>query len=288
MFCQIWYNKTRFEIKDLRFKNKIKFIHKSRSRFNSRINYIISEIHNMENNTYLSVIIPAFNEENRIKKTLESVAAYLKQQNYESEVLVVCDGVTDRTAEVAKMFFGKIANLRVIENKENHGKGYVTRQGMIEAKGERRVFMDADNSTSLEQIQRFLPYFEQGYDVVIGDRDLKESNIQVHQSRLKELLGDFGNLLIQVLAVPGIDDTQCGFKAFSKNASEKIFPKMTIDRWGFDIEALALALRFGYKIKTVPVVWVNDPNSKVKFSAYINTFIELARIKWNLINGKYN
>lgn len=247
-----------------------------------------TEILKSENNIYLSVIIPAYNEENRIKKTLESIAAFLSHKNYRTEVLVVCDGVTDKTAEVSKMFLDKIPSLRVIENKENHGKGYVTRQGMLEAKGERRVFMDADNSTSLDQIDKFLPFFEQGYDVVIGDRDLKESKIAVHQSRFKEALGDFGNFLIQSLAVPGIEDTQCGFKVFSKKASEQIFSKMTIDRWGFDIEALALALKFGYKIKTMPVTWINDPNSKVKFSGYINTFADLAKIKWNLMTGKYN
>lgn len=237
---------------------------------------------------YLSVVIPAYNEENRIKKTLESIAGFLSRQSYKSEVLIVCDGVSDRTAEVSRLFSGRIPNLRVIENKENHGKGYVTRQGMLEAKGERRVFMDADNSTSLNQVDGFLPFFEQGYDVVIGDRDLKESKIAVHQSRFKELLGDFGNFLIQSLAVPGIRDTQCGFKVFSKNASEKIFSKMTIDRWGFDIEALALAFKFGFKIKTMPVTWVNDPNSKVKLSGYINTFVDLAKIKWNLMTGKYD
>ncbi|MBU4339213.1 glycosyltransferase family 2 protein [Patescibacteria group bacterium] len=236
---------------------------------------------------YLSVIIPSYNEESRIKKTLESIAAFLSKQDYQAEVLVICDGAIDKTAEISRLFSGRIYNLRIIENKENHGKGYVTRQGMLEAKGERRVFMDADNSTSLNQVDRFLPFFEEGYDVVIGDRDLKESKIAVHQSRIKELLGDFGNFLIQILAVPGIEDTQCGFKVFSKKASERIFPKMTIDRWGFDIEALALANKFGFKIKTVPIVWINDPNSKVKLSGYINTFVELFKIKWNLMTGKY-
>ncbi|MFH1048938.1 MAG: dolichyl-phosphate beta-glucosyltransferase [Patescibacteria group bacterium] len=238
-------------------------------------------------NIYLSVIIPVYNEEKRIINTLGSVGNFLAKQKYISEVLVVSDGSTDRTIEVVRPFTAKIRNFRIIENKENHGKGYVTRQGMLEAKGERRVFMDADNSTSLNQVDRFLPFFEEGYDVVIGDRDLKESKIAVHQSRIKELLGDFGNFLIQILAVPGIEDTQCGFKVFSKKASERIFPKMTIDRWGFDIEALALANKFGFKIKTVPIVWINDPNSKVKLSGYINTFVELFKIKWNLMTGKY-
>lgn len=236
---------------------------------------------------YLSVVIPAYNEENRIRKTLESIADFLSKQKYQAEVLVISDGAKDQTCEIARSFAGKIVNLKVIENKENHGKGYVTRQGMMAAQGQVRVFMDADNSTDLKEIDKFLPFFKEGYDVAIGDRDLKESKVAVHQSKLKEALGDFGNFLIQTLAVPGIEDTQCGFKVFSKKASEVIFKKMTIDRWGFDIEALALANKFGFKIKTVPIVWVNDPNSKVKLSGYINTFAELLRIKWNLMTGKY-
>jgi len=238
-------------------------------------------------NIYLSVVIPAYNEEKRLAGTLESIASFLPKQNYESEVLVISDGSKDKTAELAKTFAGKIKNLKIVENKENHGKGYVTRQGMLQAKGKFRVFMDADNATTLDQIDRFLPFFQDGYDVVIGDRDLKESRIKIRQSRLKEFLGDFGNTLIQILAVPGIEDTQCGFKAFSAPAAEEIFKRMTIDRWGFDIEALAIANKLGYKIKTVPVAWVNDPNSKVKLSGYVNTLVELFRIKWNLIANKY-
>lgn len=240
-----------------------------------------------ENEIYLSVVIPAYNEENRIVKTLESIAGFLSKQNYRSEIIVVSDGSSDKTVEVVKAFTAKIANLKVIDNKENHGKGYVTRQGMLEAKGNIRVFMDADNSTSLDQIERFLPFFKEGCDVVIGDRDLKESKIAVHQSKFKEFLGDSGNALIQFLAVPGIEDTQCGFKAFTGTASEEIFKRMVIDRWGFDIEALAIANMLGYKIKPVPIVWVNDANSKVKLSGYVNTLLELFKIKWNLLSNKY-
>lgn len=240
-----------------------------------------------ENEVYLSVVVPAYNEEKRISKTLESISNFLIKQNYRAEVLIVSDGSSDKTVDTAKAFAGRVANLKVIENKENHGKGYVTRQGMIEAKGAVRVFMDADNSTSLDQIDRFLPFLKEGYDVVIGDRDLKESRIKIHQSKLKEFLGDFGNVLVQTLAVPGIEDTQCGFKVFSGKSAEQIFKRMTIDKWGFDIEALAIANMLGYKIKTVPVEWVNDANSKVKLSGYVNTLTELFKIKWNLINNKY-
>lgn len=236
---------------------------------------------------YLSIIIPAYNEEKRIGKTISAINEYLQKQNYAYEIIVSDDGSKDNTVKLVKNLGEKVENLRVIDNKENHGKGYVVRQGIMEAKGEYRLFMDADNATSVDQVENLLPFFKDGYDVVIGDRDLKESEIEKHQPRFKEILGDMANVLIQVLAVPGIKDTQCGFKCFSANFAENIFPKLKVDRWGFDIEILALARKFGYKIKTVPIVWINDEESKVSMSGYIDTLKELFQIKWNLISGKY-
>ena len=236
---------------------------------------------------YLSIVIPAYNEEKRISKTLLEVNKFLAVQNYSYEIIVSDDGSKDDTVKLVKSLEEKVKNLRIIDNKENHGKGYVVRQGIIEAKGEYRLFMDADNATTVDQVENLLPFFKNGYDVVIGDRDLKESEIKKHQSRFKEILGDMANVLIQILAVPGIKDTQCGFKCFSAKFAENIFPKLKVDRWGFDIEILALARKFGYKIKTVPVVWINDEESKVSMSGYINTLKELFQIKWNLISRKY-
>ena len=236
---------------------------------------------------YLSIIIPAYNEEKRIGKTISAINEYLQKQNYSYEIIVVDDGSKDNTVKLVKKIAEKAENLRVIDNKENHGKGYVVRQGIMEAKGEYRLFMDADNATTVDQVENLLPFFKDGYDVVIGDRDLKESEIKKHQSHFKEILGDMANVLIQILAVPGIKDTQCGFKCFSSKFAENIFPKLKVDRWGFDIEILALARKFKYKIKTVPVVWINDEESKVSMNGYINTLKELFQIKWNLISGKY-
>ena len=240
---------------------------------------------------HLSVIIPAYNEEKRISKTLLAVDQYLTKQDYDYEILVVSDGSKDKTAEVVANFQKMVRNLRLIDNKENHGKGWVVRQGMLEAQGNFRVFRDADNATTIDHIEKAWPYFKQGYDVVIGTRDSrdhKEAKQAVSQPFLKRMLGDMGNILIQAVAVWGIWDTQCGFKVFSAKAAKEVFSRSLIDRWGFDIEALAVAKRLGFKIALIPVYWINDPDSKVNLKGYLKTFIELFQIKANLISDKYH
>jgi dolichyl-phosphate beta-glucosyltransferase len=240
---------------------------------------------------YLSVIIPAYKEEKRISKTLLAVDQYLTKRHYDYEILVVNDGSPDKLAEVVANFEKMIHNLRLIDNKENHGKGWVVRQGMLEAQGEYRVFMDADNSTTLDHIEKAWPYFKQGYDVVIGTRDSrdnKDAKQAVPQSFLKRILGDMGNILIQVVAVWGIWDTQCGFKAFSAKAAKEIFSRGKIDRFGFDIEVLAIAKRLGFKVALIPVNWINDLSSTVSFKSYLKTFVELFQIKLNLMTDKYH
>lgn len=244
----------------------------------------------MNNQSYLSVIIPAYNEEKRISKTLLAMDQYLQPQPYDYEILVVSDGSKDKTVEIAENFKRQIKNLRVINNQENHGKGWVVRQGMLEAQGEIRLFTDADNSTSIDHFDRMKSYFEQGYEIVIGTRDAKDAigaKQAVPQSFLKRQLGNAGNILIQIFAVWGTWDTQCGFKAFSAKAAKDIFSRAKIDRWGFDIEVLALARRLKYKIAIVPVYWINDPLSTVNWKGYLRTFKELFQVWWNLITDKY-
>ena len=196
---------------------------------------------------YLSVIIPAYNEEKRIPNTLLAIDEYLSRQDYTYEILVVIDGAQDNTANVVKKFQSLVKNLRFISNKENHGKGYVVRQGMLEAKGSIRLFMDADHSTSIDHIEKMLPFFSaKKAEVVIGSRDSKDAKgakQEVKQSFLKRLIGNMGNLLIQIVVARGIWDTQNGFKAFTAAAAQDIFSRTRIDRWGFDIEAIALARR---------------------------------------------
>lgn len=237
----------------------------------------------------LSVIIPSYNEEQRLPKTLQEVDAYLKQQSsYDYEIIVVNDGSKDNTAGVVEAMKGEITNLRLIDNKENHGKGWVVRQGMLEAKGDLRVFMDADNATSIDQVEKMWPEFEQGYDVVIGSRDIKGAVIAVRQSWFRQLLGEIFNLIVQVMAgLWGIWDTQCGFKGFTREAAEAIFPRCKINRWAFDVEILAIAKKLGLKIKEIPVRWVNDAQSKVKFMGMVKMLSEVLQIRLNMITKKY-
>ena len=236
---------------------------------------------------FLSVVIPAYNEAKRLPLTLIDVDKHLQEQEYSYEILVVNDGSTDATAEIVRRFSGLMENLKLVDNKENHGKGWVVRQGMLAAKGTWRLFMDADNSTSVVEFNKMLPSFKEGYEVVIGSRDVKGAKMSPPQIFYKRWLGDLGNLFIQALVLPHIWDTQCGFKCFSDEAAEKIFRLTKIDRWGFDVEALAIAKEMGYKIKEMPVFWVNDVRSHVSPTAYLQVLWEVVKVRWWLFRNAY-
>ena len=237
---------------------------------------------------FLSVIIPVYNESKRISLTLIDVDRKLSKADYSSEIIVVNDGSSDNTVEAVSKFLPLVKNLRVVDNKENHGKGFVVKQGMLEAKGTFRLFMDADNSTSVDQVGKMLPYFKEGYDVVIGSRDIKGAELVPPQPFYKRMLGNVGNLVIQVLLLPGLWDTQCGFKWFSEEAAGKIFGLLKINRWGFDVEALALAKKMGYRTKEIPVRWVNNADSRVKFGGYVSSLWDVVRVRWWLMNFDKN
>ena len=230
---------------------------------------------------YLSVIVPAYNEAERLPKTLRRFNEYLSQQPYGYEILVVNDGSRDGVAEITERMMSEIKNLRLIDRKKNMGKGYTVREGMLAAYGKIRLFADADNATDISHFDKMRPLFDRAYEIVICSRDKKDvsgAKQTVPQVWWKRTLGNLGNLYIQWMAVPGIWDTQCGFKAFRDFASEKIFSQAKINRWAFDVEALALARRFGYKIGIVPANWVNDPRSTVKISSYFKTLWEVFKI----------
>jgi dolichyl-phosphate beta-glucosyltransferase len=239
---------------------------------------------------HLSVVIPAYNEERRLPRTLDDVIRYLQGQSYTAEIVVVDDGSTDGTARVVGERDGAAVPIRLVAqpDRANHGKGAAVRVGMTAARGANRLFMDADNSTTIDQVERFWPFLEEGYDVVIGSRDVKGAEVVVHQPWLKELAGNFGNWLIRVLAVRGVADTQAGFKIFTQRCIEDVMPRLTIDRWGFDVELLAAARRRGYRIKEVPIRWVNEPNSKVRTSTYLEVLAEVWQVNRNLRAGRYD
>jgi dolichyl-phosphate beta-glucosyltransferase len=242
-------------------------------------------------NPYLSVIIPAYNEERRITKTLHTIYNYLSKQQYEWEMLIVIDGARDDTLGRVKEFSLDRKNIRWIDRKENKGKGYTVRKGMLAALGEVRLFTDADNSTDITHFDKMKPYFESGYDVIIASRNAKDeaSACQaIRQPFYKRLLGNLGNLLIQLVAVPGIWDTQCGFKAFTRTAAESIFSVSQIDGWGFDVEALALSRRFGFRIGIIGVHWVDDAETNVRLVNYLEVLFETLQIRRNMISGIYN
>lgn len=239
---------------------------------------------------YLSIIIPAYNEAKRIPKTIDTVLAYLEKQAYVWEVVIVIDGASDNTAEIVRKIMATKSNVRIIDRKENRGKGYTVREGMLAASGAIRLFMDADNSTDISHFDKMKSLFDGGCDVVIASRDSKDAGgatQAIAQPLLKRMLGNMGNLFIQIVAVRGIWDTQCGFKAFSATAAQKIFKVSRIDRWGFDIEALALARHFGFKVGIIPAHWINDAQSHVTLGGYIGVIFETIKVRANLIFGRY-
>lgn len=237
---------------------------------------------------YLSIIVPAYNEEKRLPKTLEEIDIYLKKQSYDYEIIVVSDGSKDRTVEVVKNLMTEIKNLKILDFKENQGKGFGVRQGMLEAKGEYRLFTDSDNSTSIDQVEKIWPEFKKGYDIVIGSRDVKGAVLDPPQPLYRRILGGVFGLLTRIICGTwGIKDTQCGFKGFTKKAVEDIFPRCTINRWAFDPEILIIGKLLGYKTKEIPIYWKNDPESKVKFKSMVKMGIDLLKIRWNLITKKY-
>ena len=235
----------------------------------------------------LSIVIPSFNEELRLPVTLADISAYIRASKRETEVIVVDDGSTDRTADVANSFRGEIWRLRVIANKTNRGKGYSVRHGMLEARGRIVLFTDADLSAPIGETDKLLAALAD-HDVAIGSRALDRSLISVHQSVFREYAGIIFNFIVRVILRLPFVDTQCGFKAFRRERCRVIFQQQRIERFGFDPELLYLARHHGLSAVEIPVRWAHSPATKVSmWRDSIQMFLDVFIIRWNALTGRY-
>ena len=211
----------------------------------------------------LSVVIPAYNEEGRIGESLEKLADYLAGTDYAYEALITDDGSRDGTLDICRAFADEHPWLRIVHYDTNRGKGYATRTGMLEACGDYVLLCDADLATPIEELDGFWQHINDGFDVVIASRAVRDSELVRRQPLYRELAGRAFNLVVRTMAVRGIHDTQCGFKLFSREAAHSVFPLCTLDGFSFDIEVLHIAQRLGYRIREAGVHWHHCPGSKV-------------------------
>ena len=236
----------------------------------------------------LSVVIPAYNEERRIGPTLERIVTYLRTRPWTSEILVVIDGSRDRTVEVVEGVRTERPALHVLDDPVNRGKGHCVRRGMLAARGDLRLFSDADLSTPIEEVERLMAAIAAGHDVAIGSRRLPQSRIDVPQPWWRQAMGRSFNWCVRRFAVPDIADTQCGFKLFSADAAKRIFLRQRIEQFGFDVEVLWIARRLGLRVAEVPVTWLDDPDSKVRpVSDACRMLVDLLRIRHADRKGLY-
>lgn len=235
----------------------------------------------------LSIIIPAYNEEKRLPRTLDRIRDYLKERGGTAEVIVVDDGSKDGTAQLVEARRADWPELRLVKNPGNKGKGYSVRHGMLEATGKIVLFTDADLSAPIEEADKLLAALAT-HDLAIGSRAKDRALIEVHQPWTREAAGIIFNGIVRVILGLNIQDTQCGFKAFRREKTKIIFEQQTIDRFGFDPELLFLAKRNGLTTAEVPVRWSNDPGTHVSLWDGIHAMVfEVAKIRWNAIIGRY-
>ena len=238
---------------------------------------------------FLSVVIPAYNEEIRIAKSLEKIYLYLEQQTYTYELIVVDDGSSDQTVKIVTDILKRIEHGKLLQNKVNRGKGYSVRRGVLHSAGDCVLFSDADLSTPIEELEKLLPYLKQGYDIAIGSRALKESDIQIHQPWYREYMGKFFNVIVRSLMLSKFHDTQCGFKCFRGDVARELFAQQTINHFSFDVEVLFLAARYNYTVKEVPIQWFNEPNTRVDAIKDSSRMLkDLLKIRYNAWTGKYD
>lgn len=246
---------------------------------------------------FLSIVVPAYNEERRLKGSLEKVLAFLQTKDYPAEVIVVDDGSTDNTVGIVEGFMARYSFVSLIRN-DHRGKGYAVRIGMLAARGAYVLFSDADLATPIEEVDRLLAFLEDGYDIVIGSREGLGAQ-RINEPWYRHLMGRVFNLLVRLVAVGGFQDTQCGFKCFRREVAQDLFQRVQLYGaetglarggmvTGFDVEVLFLALKRGYKVKEVPVQWHYGTNTKVNpLLDSVRMFMDVLRVRLNDWQGRY-
>ena len=241
----------------------------------------------MSTGLFLSLIIPAHNEAQRLPNTLDRVLAFLRTQPYEAEVLVVENGSSDATYEIAQAYAARHGNLRVLQETER-GKGLAVRRGMLAARGAYRFMADADLSMPIEELPRFLPPRLTDFDIAIASREAPGA-VRYGEPAYRHLVGRIFNGMVRLLALPGLQDTQCGFKCFRGEVAEDVFRYQTLTGMSFDVEVLFIARRRGYRIVEVPIPWYFDPDSRVRLvQDSLRMAWDLLTIRWNAWRGRYD
>ncbi len=235
---------------------------------------------------FLSIIIPAHNEEARLPSALEKIAAFLERETYSAEVIVVENGSTDRTFTLAKSYAEKFPNLKVI-HEEQRGKGLAVKRGMLEARGDYRFICDTDLSMPIDEIRKFLPPGQPGVEIAIGSREAPGA-VRYNEPAYRHFIGRAFNLMVRIMALPGLQDSQCGFKMFRGDIAAEVFPLQTLAGMSFDVEVLFICRRKGLRITEVPIPWYFNPDSRVRlFRDSFRMFFDLISIRLNAMRGRY-
>jgi dolichyl-phosphate beta-glucosyltransferase len=233
-------------------------------------------------------VIPAYNESVRIRPTLDALLRYTQEQKWDAEILVVNDGSTDNTAQIVREYNQSHPQILLLENPGNRGKGYSVRNGMLHARGDICLFTDADLSSPIEEAEKLFDAIGRGADIAIGSRWLRVELQTERQPLYRQLFGRIFNLALRVILGLRFADTQCGFKAFRREAAQRIFPLQKIERWGWDPEILFLARRAGLRVEEVPVLWAHSEGTRLHpLRDGLRMFLEVLRIRWNAVAGDY-
>ena len=235
----------------------------------------------------LSIVIPAYNEEKRLSNTLNKISTFLDKQDYSAEIVVVENGSSDRTLELANEFKKQVSYLRVFHEDQN-GKGRAVKRGMLEAKGDYRFICDADLSMPIEEVNNFIPPVLEDVEISIASREAPGA-VRYNEPEYRHFVGRVFNTLVRILALPGLHDSQCGFKCVRGDIAEEIFPFIKIYGWAFDVEMLFIARKRGYKIQEVPIPWYYQDQSKINvLSDSFKMLTDLLQIRWNSVRGLYS